>query len=118
MNLKSFRRILREEVIRVLSEGASTGTVSAVNGHLYVAGKKTKLTIDLVAKDPIDDVKVNKAVMNSDGTLALSLQAGDLKKDVNLEDQDIIRDVFTAVSRGKPYTYSKFGNSFTVTPIA
>jgi len=116
-----FKKILREEIDRVVSEQTApvnaASPLSAMNDRLFVAGKPTRIDIETFVKD-YKDVKVKKLVMNSDGTPTLTLSSGDLTKDVHYKNAEKVKQLVTTIQRGGIFKDEGTIGSFIVAPIA
>lgn len=112
------KRIIREELDRVLREQTAPQKFAIQNGRLVVNGKPAQLDVDAMGK-LFKDVKVQKTATLPDGGVTLTLQAGSLTRDVTVKKTTVdgILKSF-APNPAQPYKESFFGGAFTISPIA
>jgi hypothetical protein len=118
MTSSVFKRILREEITRVLSEQtAPTPTpLSAENNRLVVAGKPTRIDVTAFGVN-YPDVQVKKVVMQPDGTPKLTLASGSAQKEVHYDDLEKVKRMISTIQNGGTFTDSTMLAKLVVTPV-
>jgi|GEM_PF-6535588 len=114
---KIIRKIIREEIDRVLAEQVTSAEFAIQNGRLVVRGKLAKLDIDAMGKF-FNDVKIQKSEQLSDGSVELTLQAGTITKTVTVKKSTVdgILKSFS-LNPAQPYKHEFFGGAFTISPV-
>ena len=109
----TIKQIINEEFHRVLSEAAAS--FSVVDGKLIVNGIKTKITIKAVGK-VFNDVKVDAASLNPDGSANISLDAGGMKADKKIKNPQKVKQIIDSISAGKTFTDGNIAGSYEIAP--
>jgi hypothetical protein len=108
------RQIIKEEFHRILSEAAVP--FSVVDRKLVVNGVKTKITIKTLGK-VFNDVKVDAASLNPDGSANISLDAGGVKADKKIGNPQKVKQIIDSISAGKTFADSSFVGSYEIAPF-
>jgi len=115
INENTVKRLIREEAKKILSEAVAP--FSVVDRKLVINGIKTRINIKTMGK-VFNDIKVDAASMNPDGSVNISLDAGSMKADKKIEDPRKVKQIIDTISSGKPYVESSFIGTYEIAPIA